>query len=72
VLSRGQGGASAARLTLVRRKLWVLDEPATALDAAGVILADMMAASGAGRARGGRDMRRSGFPAAQPRSITLA
>jgi heme exporter protein A len=75
VLSQGQRRrVGLARLTLVRRKLWVLDEPATALDAAGVaMLADMMAAH---LERGGLAVAAThaplGLPPAQTRSITLA
>jgi heme exporter protein A len=75
VLSQGQRRrVGLARLALVRRKLWVLDEPATALDAAGVaMLADMMAAH---LDRGGLAVAAThaplGLPAAQMRSITLA
>jgi heme exporter protein A len=75
VLSQGQKRrVGLARLALVRRKLWVLDEPATALDASGVaMLADMMAAH---LDRGGLAVAAThaplGLPAAQMRSITLA
>jgi heme exporter protein A len=46
VLSQGQRRrVGLARLALLRRPLWLLDEPATALDAAGVaMLADLIAA----------------------------
>ncbi len=46
VLSQGQRRRiGLARLTLSRRRLWLLDEPVTALDAAGIaLLAQMLAA----------------------------
>lgn len=45
VLSQGQRRRiGLARLTLVRRRLWLLDEPVTALDAAGTALLERMVA----------------------------
>ncbi len=45
VLSQGQRRRiGLARLTLLRRPLWLLDEPATALDAAGLQLLGTMVA----------------------------
>jgi heme exporter protein A len=75
VLSQGQRRRiGLARLTLLARPLWVLDEPVTALDAAGAaMLADLIAAH---LERGGLTVAAThvplGLPASRSSSITLA
>ena len=75
VLSQGQRRrVGLARLSLLMRPLWVLDEPTTALDTAGAaMLAGMIATH---LDRGGLAVAAThtplGLPAAQVRSITLA
>lgn len=74
VLSQGQRRrVGLARLSLLARPLWLLDEPATALDAAGVaMLAQMM---GAHLGRGGLAVAAThaslGLPPAQFESMAL-
>jgi heme exporter protein A len=74
VLSQGQRRRiGLARLALLARPLWVLDEPVTALDAAGTaMLAEMVAAH---LDRGGLVVAAThaplGLPEARTRSITL-
>ena len=75
VLSQGQRRRiGLARLSLLARPLWVLDEPVTALDAAGTaMLTDMVAAH---LERGGLAVAAThvplGLPASRSRSLTLA
>ena len=75
VLSQGQRRRiGLARLSLLARPLWILDEPVTALDAAGTaMLTDMIAAH---LDRGGLAVAAThaplGLPAARVHSITLA
>ncbi len=75
VLSQGQRRrVGLARLSLLARRLWVLDEPTTALDTAGAaMLATMI---GAHLDRGGLAVAAThtplGLPAAQVQSITLS
>jgi heme exporter protein A len=75
VLSQGQRRrVGLARLSLLARRLWVLDEPTTALDTAGAaMLADMIAAH---LTRGGLAVAAThaplGLPPAQVHSITLS
>ena len=74
VLSQGQRRRiGLARLSLLARPLWILDEPVTALDAAGTaMLADMVAAH---LDRGGLAVAAThaplGLPAERTRSIVL-
>ncbi len=75
VLSQGQRRRiGLARLSLLARPLWILDEPVTALDAAGAELLTTMVA--AHLDRGGMAVAAThaplGLPAAQSHSITLA
>ena len=75
VLSQGQRRRiGLARLSLLARPLWILDEPVTALDAAGTaMLTDMVAAH---LERGGVAVAAThvplGLPASRSRSLTLA
>ncbi len=75
VLSQGQRRRiGLARLTLLNRPLWILDEPVTALDAAGTtMLAEMVADH---LDRGGLAVAAThaplGLPPARVRSITLS
>ena len=75
VLSQGQRRrVGLARLSLLARRLWLLDEPATALDAAGAaMLTGLIAAH---LDRGGLAVAAThaplGLPSAQARSIALA
>jgi heme exporter protein A len=75
VLSQGQRRRiGLARLSLLARPLWILDEPVTALDAAGTGMLTGMIAAHLGR--GGLAVAAThaplGLPAAQVRSVTLA
>ncbi len=75
VLSQGQRRRiGLARLTLVRRPLWLLDEPVTALDAAGTALlaslvADHLESGGLAVAATHTSL---GLPKPRVRSLTLA
>lgn len=75
VLSQGQRRRiGLARLTLLRRPLWILDEPVTALDAAGTATLAQMVADHL--ERGGLAVAAThtplGLPPARVRTITLA
>jgi len=75
VLSQGQRRRiGLARLSLLNRPLWILDEPATALDAAGIAMLAGMVAEHVGR--GGTAVAAThvplGLPDAHVRSMTLA
>ena len=75
VLSQGQRRRiGLARLTLVRRPLWILDEPVTALDAAGTgflakLVADHLESGGLAVAATHTSL---GLPEPRVRSLTLA
>ena len=75
VLSQGQRRRiGLARLALVRRRLWILDEPVTALDAAGTaLLASLVARhlEGGGLAVAATHAS-LGLPESRVRSLTLA
>lgn len=75
VLSQGQRRRiGLARLSLLNRPLWILDEPVTALDAAGIAMLAGMVAEHV--ARGGSAVAAThvplGLPDAHVRSMTLA
>jgi heme exporter protein A len=75
VLSQGQRRRiGLARLTLVRRPLWILDEPVTALDAAGTALLAQLVAAHA--ESGGLAIAAThtslGLPEARVRALTLS
>ncbi len=75
VLSQGQRRRiGLARLSLLKRPLWILDEPVTALDAAGIAMLAGMVAKHV--ARGGTAVAAThvplGLPDAHVRSMTLA
>jgi heme exporter protein A len=75
VLSQGQRRRiGLARLSLLNRPLWILDEPVTALDAAGTAMLSGLVAEHL--ARGGLAVAAThaplGLPEARSRSITLA
>jgi len=74
VLSQGQRRRiGLARLSLLARPLWILDEPATALDAAGVALLGKMIAEHL--ERGGLAVAAThaplGLPGPRTRTMTL-
>ncbi len=75
MLSQGQRRRiGLARLTLVRRPLWILDEPVTALDAAGTgllatLVAEHLESGGLAVAATHTSL---GLPEPRVRSLTLA